>query len=132
MPGETTMRLTTVNIKAIAVMTAIITMVLLTACDQATPQIVGGDKDAHGCLPSAGYTWCDATQKCIRPWEENCTAQPATPPATTPAGSSDNQLVGNDRDEHGCIGSAGYSWCEAKRMCLRPWEENCPDDGSPQ
>ncbi|MEA2112767.1 MAG: hypothetical protein U9P50_02220 [Patescibacteria group bacterium] len=32
-------------------------------------------------------------------------------------------LVGGDRDEHGCIGSAGYSWCEAKEECLRPWEE---------
>jgi membrane-bound inhibitor of C-type lysozyme len=34
-------------------------------------------------------------------------------------------LVGNDRDSHGCIGSAGYSWCELKQTCLRPWEEYC-------
>jgi hypothetical protein len=34
-------------------------------------------------------------------------------------------IVGNDRDSHGCIGSAGYSWCEAKGKCLRSWEENC-------
>lgn len=34
-------------------------------------------------------------------------------------------LVGNDKDEHGCIGSAGYSWCEAKNKCLRSWEEAC-------
>jgi len=34
-------------------------------------------------------------------------------------------LVGNDRDEHGCIGSAGYTWCEEKQKCLRTWEENC-------
>jgi hypothetical protein len=33
--------------------------------------------------------------------------------------------VGCDRDIHGCIGSAGYSWCEAKQKCLRIWEENC-------
>jgi len=38
---------------------------------------------------------------------------------------SQGQLVGNDRDAHGCIGSAGYSWCEAKQTCLRPWEEKC-------
>ena len=31
-------------------------------------------------------------------------------------------IVGGDRDEHGCIGSAGYSWCESKQECLRPWE----------
>jgi hypothetical protein len=36
------------------------------------------------------------------------------------------QLVGNDRDEHGCIPSAGYSWCDSKQKCLRPWEEDCP------
>jgi len=34
-------------------------------------------------------------------------------------------MVGNDRDAHGCIGSAGYSWCEAKQKCLRAWEEQC-------
>jgi hypothetical protein len=32
-------------------------------------------------------------------------------------------IVGNDRDEHGCIGSAGYSWCEAKNKCARVWED---------
>jgi len=34
-------------------------------------------------------------------------------------------VVGGDRDAHGCIGSAGYSWCEVKQKCLRPWEEKC-------
>lgn len=41
------------------------------------------------------------------------------------AKSSEDALVGNDRDEHGCIGSAGYSWCEVKQKCLRVWEEKC-------
>lgn len=30
---------------------------------------VGGDRDAHGCIASAGYRWCEKTQKCERPWE---------------------------------------------------------------
>ncbi len=34
-------------------------------------------------------------------------------------------VVGGDRDEHGCIGSAGYSWCQEKQKCLRIWEEPC-------
>jgi len=34
-------------------------------------------------------------------------------------------LFGGDRDEHGCIGSAGYSWCSVKNKCLRIWEETC-------
>jgi hypothetical protein len=37
------------------------------------------------------------------------------------------QIVGGDKDEHGCIGSAGYSWCEAKGKCLRVFEELCED-----
>ena len=38
---------------------------------------------------------------------------------------NEQPLLGGDRDEHGCIGSAGYSWCEAKQKCLRIWEEKC-------
>jgi hypothetical protein len=34
-------------------------------------------------------------------------------------------LLGGDKDEHGCIGSAGYTWCEVKGKCLRRWEEPC-------
>ena len=33
-------------------------------------------------------------------------------------------LVGDDRDENGCIGSAGYSWDPTTEMCVRPWEKN--------
>lgn len=42
---------------------------------QALPdeQVIGGDKDPHGCLIAAGYSWCDATQTCIRQWETYCT-----------------------------------------------------------
>lgn len=39
------------------------------------------------------------------------------------------QPVGGDRDVHGCIGSAGYSWCAAKQKCLRVWEEYCGPAG---
>jgi hypothetical protein len=34
-------------------------------------------------------------------------------------------MPGSDRDAHGCIGSAGYTWCGAKNKCLRTWEEPC-------
>ncbi|MDN7425907.1 MULTISPECIES: hypothetical protein [unclassified Burkholderia] len=36
---------------------------------QAAPPLVGGDRDAHGCIGSAGYAWCARTQQCERPWE---------------------------------------------------------------
>ncbi len=37
----------------------------------------------------------------------------------------DEQIIGGDKDEHGCLGSAGYTWCEEKEKCLRVWEEPC-------
>lgn len=40
-------------------------------------------------------------------------------------GKSKEMMVGNDRDKHGCIGSAGYSWCESLNKCIRIWEEKC-------
>lgn len=40
------------------------------------------------------------------------------------------QRTGGDVDEHGCIPSAGYSWCEEKQKCLRTWEEPCVDDSA--
>ncbi|HDR9072397.1 hypothetical protein VI03_17525 [Burkholderia vietnamiensis] len=36
---------------------------------QVTPPALGGDRDAHGCIGSAGYAWCAHTQQCERPWE---------------------------------------------------------------
>ncbi len=41
------------------------------------PQVIGGQKDEHGCLVAAGYSWCDAKSRCIRVWEEYCTAAEA-------------------------------------------------------
>lgn len=40
--------------------------------------------------------------------------------------NSEKKLIGGDRDEHGCLTPAGYSWCETKQKCLRTWEEICP------
>jgi len=39
--------------------------------------------------------------------------------------TTSNNIVGGDRDAHGCIGSAGYTWCAVKNKCLRIWEEKC-------
>ena len=32
------------------------------------PALIGGDRDAHGCIGSAGYAWCGYTGQCERPW----------------------------------------------------------------
>lgn len=43
----------------------------------------------------------------------------------TVVANSNEALLGGDADEHGCIGSAGYTWCDEKQKCLRTWEESC-------
>ena len=32
----------------------------------------GSDWDTHGCISSAGYTWCDILNRCVRLWMEVC------------------------------------------------------------
>lgn len=34
--------------------------------------VVGKHKDGEKCLGSAGYSWCEKKQKCLRTWEEAC------------------------------------------------------------
>lgn len=43
----------------------------LAACSSMPDQrFVGADSDAHGCIASAGYTWSEARQNCIRVWKD--------------------------------------------------------------
>jgi len=98
------------------------------------PTLVGGDKDAHGCIGSAGYEWCEANQKCYRSWEENCTnAAPigggASCKTVSDCGTGAARCVNGtctQYDEHGCVPDGGYSWCPEKSKCLQVWEESCP------
>ncbi|MEW6992797.1 hypothetical protein AADZ84_00795 [Colwelliaceae bacterium MEBiC 14330] len=103
-------------------------------CDAKIPKstaLVGGDRDEHGCIGSAGYQWCGNLNQCIRPWElakmknltddsqESIAAICETELSEKP---QEVELVGSDRDEHGCIASAGYQWCTRLKQCIRPWE----------
>jgi hypothetical protein len=47
-----------------------------------TQPLVGNDRDAYGCIPSAGYSWCEVKQKCLRSWEETCEGNVTTPTVT--------------------------------------------------
>ncbi|AOL08129.1 hypothetical protein WR30_30330 [Burkholderia contaminans FFH2055] len=58
-----------------------------------------------------------------------CAAQSTAPAAASapaeaaaPPASPASPMPGSDRDSHGCIPSAGYSWCEQTQQCERPWE----------
>ena len=80
-----------------------LSLALLAGCQSTAPRSgaetpmsrpVGGDRDAHGCLPAAGYSWCERLKACVRPWElaeeKGFALEPASfdrycnQPATTP------------------------------------------------
>lgn len=48
------------------------------------------------------------------------------------AHSTLGQMVGSDRDEYGCIGSAGYTWSYALHDCVRLWEAGTRFDAGPE
>ena len=109
--------------------------------------LIGGDTDAHGCHLSAGFTWCEASAKCLRVWEEACpTADEAghfcaaglvwcedTGKCVRPwlCASRDVDLQGvsppgGDLDAHGCKASAGYTWCAGEWFVQRQARQNDP------
>ncbi len=45
----------------------LIVLIVLTGCQKQAP--IGGDKDDHGCLVGAGYSWNESVTACIREWE---------------------------------------------------------------
>ncbi len=47
--------------------------------------------------------------------------QPAKPIAEPPV---PDKPIGGQRDEHGCLGPAGYIWNEESNACIREWELN--------
>merc|ERR1719419_132667 len=98
--------------------------------------MLGGVRDENGCLGSAGYSWCEKQNSCVRSWElegqweDECVAE-ATYPSDSSESSSDSSgetngegsvMLGGARDENGCLGSAGYAWCEKQNNCVRSWE----------
>lgn len=56
--------------KIIFTFSILVFALLLAGCGH--EQIIGGDKDEHGCLLAAGYSYCPSTAKCQRMWEEYC------------------------------------------------------------
>eukprot|EP00164_Ancoracysta_twista_P001663 GFYU01002185.1.p2 GENE.GFYU01002185.1~~GFYU01002185.1.p2 ORF type:complete len:337 (+),score=101.53 GFYU01002185.1:66-1076(+) len=64
-------------------MSKVIRSSLALAALGATGALAAGGSDEHGCVPSAGFIWCEGTQKCHRPWEEDCPrlTVPEAPPA---------------------------------------------------
>lgn len=51
------------------VLIALLTAGGLQSCQGSMKHIVGADRDDHGCIASAGYTWSYALHDCVRIWE---------------------------------------------------------------
>lgn len=72
---------------------ALVLSVYLPKNSNNTEQLVGGDRDAHGCIGSAGYSWCEASQKCLRVWEESCgNSATTTNDSTVPIGKKNGEI----------------------------------------
>ncbi|HSB47118.1 MAG TPA: hypothetical protein VLD37_03825 [Candidatus Bilamarchaeum sp.] len=115
-----------------------ILLVVMLGCAQAPPanatQNNTSNVDAHGC--TAGTQWCPDKNKCIMP-QENCSKACTQEAKVCPDGSTVGRtgpncefapcppMVGNDTDEHGCKPSAGYTWCDILKQCVRNWETEC-------
>ena len=52
----------------------------------------------------------------------NTTPNQSENTTVTPEVTQDTPMVGDDRDEHGCIGSAGYSWSALRGECIQVFE----------
>lgn len=77
------------------------------------PQPIGGDKDEHGCIPSAGYQWDEEKQICVRPWEDEANTQIANPASVNcEEQGGELKIV---EEENGSIGNCFFddgSYCE--------------------
>ena len=52
----------------------------------------------------------------------NSTPEQTNDTAEDPTTPQQETMVGSDRDEHGCIGSAGYSWSALRGECIQVFE----------
>ena len=55
-----------------------------TPAQTSPPKMVGGDRDAHNCIPSAGYVWSVTRNSCVRTWEVGTRLYSTINPQVTP------------------------------------------------
>ena len=67
--------------KKILIPAAIAMMAFTAACatDENKAPMVGNDRDAHGCIGSAGYTWSNSKNECVQIWIAGKAMTPADP-----------------------------------------------------
>jgi hypothetical protein len=109
----------------------VLVMILAAGCAKEEkndePKIIGGDKDEGGCLIGAGYSWCEAKQKCIRVWEENCT-EPSTSEPSEKACKEDALICpdGVTTVSRNASLDCQFDVCPQVKFCLRD-TKTCAD-----
>jgi hypothetical protein len=96
---------------------------------------IGGDRDEHGCLTGAGYTWCEVRGKCLRVWEEPCSGPSAIDTfekcvavgypvmesyprqCRVPGGPTFTEVIAGQMTESLCKAARGH-WNECSSRCL--------------
>jgi len=121
--------------------------------------LAGSQRDDHGCVLDGGYSWCEQTNSCIRPWETDCISEkpvypliqnidsendctsrrvcPPAPPCPMPYMGDINmdscRLV-TQTDECGCLTSCPSYDCSNQGDCNQDTDCNsgqfCRDMGS--
>ena len=81
-------------------------------------------------LLGAGVFIYVKSSKKVTPDTTDTSTNTAINPSSAAEKPDGKHLIGGDKDEHGCLIGAGYSWCEVKQKCQRMWEETCitPED----
>ena len=60
-------------------LSSLMVLALLTGSALAAPPMIGGQRDAHGCLAPAGYTWSELRHTCLRLFEDGIRLDPVRP-----------------------------------------------------
>ena len=106
----------------------------MTACQP----IVGGDRDSHGCIPSAGYRWCPSSEKCQRMWEVYCPEykeqfkeelvvdfESCAKAGLPVLESHPRQCRFKDTTYTEKIECTEGKWCEYEKKCVKPEDCKC-------
>lgn len=90
---------------------------VLSACSTSRQTKPGSDRDKHGCIPSAGYTWSEVRKECVRVFEVGTRLNNAADTVASTAAfavfsadSSKVELFLPDSGTHPLLRLSGTSW----------------------
>ena len=79
------------------ILTILCGIIAFSSCSTSKQGLLGNDKDKHGCIASAGYTWSEVRKDCIRTFETGTRLNNAINPKATTAAfavfSSDSSVT---------------------------------------